>query len=243
MLLLLIIFQCKVMWFGHVQAIWQKDVEVGTGRQEAERRTRQEIYGCGEREHDVRRLELMEVNDCLCPLPLPSMGRAQLRRGRGLECTWNCFSLSCEQNTPENTVSFYNKKKNPLQNWYGTCIKISQPLRSLQWWLNGHSHQGELRISTANKNLLTAFQWRPSLYDPCHSTPQHRHLKENLGKHFRRIRVWPALDDTRGPPRPVRGSERTVIIPRVSERCLSPSPRCSLPSFAFQEQDFPIRGS
>lgn len=80
---------------------WQRDAEVGTGRQEAERKTRQEIYGCGERGHDVRGLELMEANDWLWP---PLMGRAQRRRGRGLEGTYNCFCLSCVQNTPENTV-------------------------------------------------------------------------------------------------------------------------------------------
>lgn len=37
---------------------------------------------------------------------------------------------------------------------------------------------GEPHFSAANKNLLTALQWRPRLYDPCHSTTRHRHLKK-----------------------------------------------------------------
>lgn len=54
------------MWAGHVQISLAKGSRGWTWQQEAERKTRYEIYGCVERGHDVRGLELMGVNDWLC---------------------------------------------------------------------------------------------------------------------------------------------------------------------------------
>lgn len=62
------------------RVVWHRDTEVGPGRLEAERKTRQDINGCVERGPHVREFVLMEANDWLC---LTLIGRAQRTRRRG----------------------------------------------------------------------------------------------------------------------------------------------------------------
>lgn len=54
-------FEYTIVWDEKCRIIWQRDTEVGPGRG-----ARQVIYGCVRRGHDVRGLEIMEVNEWVC---------------------------------------------------------------------------------------------------------------------------------------------------------------------------------
>lgn len=111
--------------------------------------------------------------------------------------------------------------------------------RSWQWWLNGHSHQGEPHFSATNKNAVTALQWRPRLYDPCHSTLRHRHLKKILQCTLDPYVFGRRLTSPRGPCRFSRAAVNVQLLSHewqsdVPRRHLTaPSPRLHSKSKTF----------